>query len=115
MKHHRNVRSWVLVAGTALLLGAILVTPLALRPTTAKTLSPSPERTVQRAWQRAQEIGVYSFSSEIVQTVYPAPALINVGRSSRKATIYLEGQANLPESQMSLTLWTGGGLSLIHI
>ena len=51
----------------------------------------SPEQVVQRAWRRAQEAGVYHFTTEIVQTTYPAPAVVNVGRSPRKESLHFEG------------------------
>jgi len=65
---------------------------------------------VQRAWRLAQESGAYHFSTDIVQTTYPAPAVSNVGRSSRQETLYIEGQANLPERTLSMTLWKGGSV-----
>ncbi len=45
---------------------------------------PAPEEVVQAARRHAQEAGAYHFATEIVQATYPAPALVNVGRSSRQ-------------------------------
>lgn len=70
---------------------------------------PSPEDEVQAAWRRAQESGVYHFATGIVQTTYLAPRLANVGRSSRVESLYLEGETNLPERVMRMTLWQNGG------
>jgi len=67
----------------------------------------SPEREVQAAWQRAQQAGAYRFATRLVQTTYPAPALVNVGRSSRQETVYLEGDVDLPERTMLMSLWQG--------
>ena len=68
-----------------------------------------PEHVVQSAWQRAQEIGSYQFSSDITQTTYPAPALSNFGSTSQKEYVYLEGSVSLPKQSMSLSLWNGDG------
>ncbi len=106
-RSHRYAR--LLLAISIVLLTVLFVAaPLVSQATP----TPSAEQTVQRAWQRAQEIGVYHFGTEIAQTVYPAPALVNVGRSSRQSTLHLEGQTNLPERQLDMTLWNGGGNAL---
>ncbi len=122
MMRSRNVKYLLLSISTSFLFMVVVIAPLtSLRYELAdiwgqaRAVAPSaftrssPEHEVQAAWRRAQEAGAYHFSTEIVQTTYPAPALVNVGRSSRKNTIYLEGQTNLPERQLYLTLWTGGG------
>jgi len=72
----------------------------------------SAEHQVRTAWQKAQQIGIYHYNTTLVQTTWPQPKLENVGLSSRQERIYLEGQANLPEEQLSLkpefrTLTTG--------
>jgi hypothetical protein len=64
---------------------------------------------VQSAWQRAQEIGVYHFATEIVQTTHPAPAIANFGRSSRQDTVYLEGDVDTPARTILMSLWQNGG------
>ncbi|MBC8450428.1 MAG: hypothetical protein H8D78_22055, partial [Chloroflexi bacterium] len=125
MKRSRNLRYLLVAVSVGLLFTAVVIAPLTSLPhevadawnwawgrLSSVSASSSPEHEVQAAWQRAQEADVYGFSTEIVQKTYPAPALINVGRSSRKDTIYLEGQTNLTERQMSLALWTGGGNAL---
>ncbi len=64
---------------------------------------------VNAAWRRAQESGVYHFSTTVVETTHPAPTVANVGRSSRKEQIYLEGETNLPERALQMMLWQNGG------
>ncbi|MGC9400243.1 MAG: LamG-like jellyroll fold domain-containing protein [Anaerolineae bacterium] len=64
---------------------------------------------MRAAWQRAQEIGQYHFTSELAQTTHPGPALVNVGRSSETDVLYMEGEANLPADQLHLTLWDHEG------
>jgi len=70
---------------------------------------PTPEQQVQAAWRRAQQSGVYHYTTEILQTTYPAPMLANVGRSAREDRLYIEGQTNLPAREMLMTLWQSGG------
>jgi uncharacterized repeat protein (TIGR01451 family) len=75
--------------------------------TTMATVSPS--NPINAAWRRAQASGVYSFSTTIVETTHPAPTVANVGRGSREERIYLEGETNLPERQLRMTLWRNSG------
>jgi subtilase family serine protease/subtilisin-like proprotein convertase family protein len=69
----------------------------------------SPQMTVQRAWELAQEIGAYHFATAVDQTTFPAPAIANVGQSSHTETYHLEGDVNLPEQVLNLMLWQDGG------
>ena len=112
MKRSCNVKYLLLSISIGLLFTAVVIAPLTSLPhevadawnrawprlLPSVSAASSAEQEVRAAWQRAQEAGVYGFSTEIVQKTYPALALVNVGRSSRKDTIYLEGQTNLPES-----------------
>ena len=84
---------------------ATVIAPLA----SGAAPSLSPQQVVQRAWQRAQEVGVYHFATDIAQTTYPAPRLTNVGRSSRQETLHIEGETDLPARTMQMALWQGGG------
>ncbi len=68
-----------------------------------------PGEAIQAAWRRAQQSGVYHYSTELIQTIYPSPALSNVGRSAQEDLLYMEGQTDLPNRAMQLTLWTKGG------
>ncbi|HUW08264.1 MAG TPA: hypothetical protein VM537_00970, partial [Anaerolineae bacterium] len=79
MKHPRRYRLWAVALGVVTLLSAVLAATLALPPTLAHAVPPSPERAVQRAWQNAQGAGVYNFASDIVRTKFPAPSLANFG------------------------------------
>ena len=105
MKRSRQYGYWVWIISVVLLIVGFATVPRvseAGRP-------PSSEDVVQRAWRLAQESGAYRFSTEIVQTTYPAPALVNVGRSSRQDTVHIEGETSLPERTMRMSLWQGGG------
>ena len=70
---------------------------------------PSPEKTIQRAWESAQANGVYHFNTSVEQVTYPAPAIANLGQSSRTDTYYLQGEVNAPADSLSLTLWQNAG------
>ena len=109
MKHHQRHRCWVLAVGVVPLLFAMLAATLAPPLALADPPSPSPKRAVQRAWQAAQRLGDYHFTSEVAQTTFPAPSLANFGRSSRQETFYLEGDVNLPARAMTMRLWGAGG------
>ncbi len=108
MKHLHQYGRWAFGASVVLLLIGLA---LPLRPSRAELSS---EQAIQRAWQRAQESGDYRFSTDIAQTTYPAPALVNVGRGSRQDILHIEGETNLYERTMFMALWKGGG-SLIGL
>lgn len=107
MKPHSLTRwSYVLAA-------AVLLLMMALIPQQAShARSSSAEEEVQAAWQRAQRAGAYRFATEILQTTYPAPALVNVGRSSRQDRLRIEGEISLPDRTLLMTLWQDGGSAL---
>jgi len=106
MEHSRRTGRWVLgIGGVLLLLSAcVLVFTFRDRP-------PQPQAgpAVQRAWRRAQELGNYRFVSDVAVRTLPAPALANVGRSSREERLHLEGAIDLPARSMRLSLWQGEG------
>ena len=66
---------------------------------------PSPSQVVQTAWRNAQDAGAYHFHSIVTQITHPGPALANVGRSSRRKTLHLEGETDLPAERLLLHLW----------
>ena len=105
MKHSRHYPYWAPIVGVTLLL--IVLASVPFTPPAAS--APTAEQAVQGAWQRAQESGAYRFATEVVQTTFPAPKLVNVGRSSRKDTLHIEGQVSLPERTLLLSLWSNGG------
>jgi hypothetical protein len=89
---------------------ALLLVLFAILPSISRAASGfSPEEAVQRAWQRAQEVGAYHFTTEMLQTTFPAPTLANVGRSSRRETLHLEGNVDLPARAIRMSLWKDGG------
>ena len=44
-------------------------------PSLASPARPSAERQVRAAWQKARQVGVYRYSTSIVQTTWPLPRL----------------------------------------
>jgi hypothetical protein len=99
---------FVVAFALALTCAALCVQPSIQAPSWASTL-PAPADQVRAAWQRAQQVGVYDFGTTLVQTTYPAPTLLNVGRSSRRQTLYLAGRTNQPAQTMNVRLWVEGG------
>jgi hypothetical protein len=95
-----------LLAAPCALIAVLLAFPV---HTAATGTPPFAKDPVDAAWQRAQESGVYQFTTTVVETTHPAPTVANVGRSSREERLYLEGETNLPESALRLTLWRNGG------
>ena len=92
--------SWLFVA-LCLFTMALLAYP---------TIATSTERSgIEAAWQRAREAGSYHFTADIRQTVAPRPTVLNVGRASKEEALHLEGETNLPDRQLHLTLWSQGG------
>jgi hypothetical protein len=101
MKAPRRTSSRTILLTLALLLISMIL------PSVAAADAISPEQTVQRAWQAARDAGAYNFTSDVVQTSYPA--LGNVGRSSTRNSLHLEGDVDLPGRTMQMRMWTGGG------
>jgi hypothetical protein len=104
MKRTRRTGYWMLLLAA---IAVLIALGLAL-PTAHVASEPSPDQVVQGAWQRARQVGVYRFVTELERTTYPASSLANVGRSSRTDTLHIEGQINLPERALLMSLWQGG-------
>lgn len=99
----KSCGSFLFLFAVLLLLFAVLI------PRSSQAMPLPAQQEVQAAWQHAQRAGAYRFATEIVQTTHPAPALANVGRGSRQDTLYIEGQANLANHTLLMTLWQSGG------
>jgi subtilisin-like proprotein convertase family protein len=97
--HAVAAKRWLLPA--CLLILAMLILP--------NVLPASEPSGLTAAWERAREAGSYHFTADIRQTVVPQPTILNVGRESKVETFHLEGQTNLPDRQLHLTLWSQGG------
>lgn len=104
----------------ALLIGLLLTAgylALAASPSTTAGKAPSPVDAVSAAWQAAQKSGSYHFTSDVVQVTVPAATLLHVGSRSQREQVYLEGQTDLREQSMELSLWSdslaNGGSVLI--
>lgn len=101
MKRSHPLRLWL-----AFFISLTLL--LTAQPYVLRAAAPA-ESDLQAVWQRVQESGQYHFSAEIVQTTSPLPSVRNVGRESQEMRLHLEGQTNLPDEYLHLTLWRGGG------
>ena len=71
----------------------------------------TPPAAVRRAWQRAKDVGVYHFATELTQTTYPAPAVANIGRSPLVDELHLEGDMDLPQESVYMSLWQDGNVT----
>ncbi|MEA3342286.1 MAG: hypothetical protein U9R15_20155, partial [Chloroflexota bacterium] len=91
-----------------MLLPVLAVLALALLAYPALTTS-AEQNTIAAVWNRARESGVYHFSADVRQTTAPLSTVRNVGRASKEQAIHLEGETNLPDRQLHLTLWSQGG------
>ena len=61
------------------------------------------------AWQKVKAAGSYHFTSDVLQKTIPVASLTNVGRSSHTDALHLEGQNDLRNQALELTLWNQGG------
>ncbi len=66
-----------------------------------------PESALRGAWQKARQVGAYSFSSTVTQTTFPAPLLGNAGRHPDVKTLTLEGEVDQAADRLRLWLWEG--------
>ena len=73
------------------------------------TGSPDPAEAVRHAWERARDAGAYRFTSDLIQLLYPAPAIANAGSTPQREELHLEGDVDLSAQTMNLKLWQGGG------
>ena len=97
-------------ARTSLLASFFLVLAgVALFSLTSRAVSASPRQALSKVWERAYDAGAYGFVTDIRQSTVPQSTVLNVGRTSKERSLHLEGETNLPERQMSLTLWSQGG------
>jgi len=78
---------------------------LALGSHAAPTPKPMPETTVRRAWQMAQQAGAYHFSTKVVQTHHPGPALANVGSGATERVLQLEGETDQAAETLFIRMW----------
>ena len=80
-----------------------------LSPSLASALRPGDLDVVKAAWTRARQAGAYHFSADIQQLIVPEATVTNVGRTSKQDSMHLDGQVDLPDQQLHLTLWSQGG------
>lgn len=67
----------------------------------------SAERGVTDAWQRAQRADEFRFKTNVAQTTHPAPALANVGHSSREDSVHVEGRLQRADQRIQMRVWQG--------
>jgi len=101
----RNHTSWVIL----LTLSVVSLFGLLARPLGAHAPEITARGEIEAAWQRADELGAYGYTSDIVQTTWPLPKLENVGLSSQTDRLYIEGRVDRHADTMNLLLWSQGG------
>ena len=94
-----------LLASLALLVAAFWWRPQ-LAGAAARLTAPDP---VTAAWAKAKAAGSYHFTSDVLQKTIPVASLTNVGRTSHTDAFHLEGQNDLRQQTLELTLWHQGG------
>ena len=62
---------------------------------------------LQDIWQRVEDVGVYEYQTEVIQTAHPLPILANVGLHSTETHVYIQGNVNRPEQRLSMAMWDG--------
>ncbi|MBN1668152.1 MAG: LamG domain-containing protein, partial [Anaerolineales bacterium] len=107
MNHSQKLLHIVLTVCILMASGAMLFIPT--QSVCAAEETDQPEEIIQQAWQRAQALGSYEFSSDIVQTTFPAPSLANFGRTSQDEYVFLTGSVDIAARVMNLSLWQGNG------
>jgi hypothetical protein len=108
---HSGNRIWaaaVLLAAAVLFAIGVYLLPWFTRG--EGDVSHIPGQAVERAWQRARELGIYHFTTDLETTISstgrPVPE-----NSARHERLYLEGQVNLPAQKIELTMWERGGIA----
>ncbi|MCA9998559.1 MAG: hypothetical protein KDE56_22505 [Anaerolineales bacterium] len=95
-RHHLLSTSWLL---------ALLAFAMLLPQAAQGAPSDTPERQIEAAWERAQASNAYQYRSQLEQTVYPLPKIANAGRQPHQQFIGMEGEVNLAQKSLNLTLW----------
>jgi uncharacterized repeat protein (TIGR01451 family) len=102
---HRRTRRHDLIISLGMLL-TVFGIGLALLVRVVSAVHPNP---AIAAWERVKATGSYHFTASVVQTSTPRPTVANVGRSSTRQDLHLEGATNLADRTMQLRLWSQDG------
>lgn len=108
----RSLRHYHLILVILLSIALLAGTAFLVAPKPHDGQQPNARAEVQAAWQRARDAGSYQFTADVLQHTIPLPTVTNAGRRSRQDALRLEGQTNLREQQMRLTVWSQGGSTL---
>ncbi|MCJ7550915.1 MAG: hypothetical protein MUQ30_14680, partial [Anaerolineae bacterium] len=106
-----SLRNWGYLAAALLALGVVLsAQPWAVLAATGPRLADSDaEAAVQGAWRDAKGIGIYRYTTDIVQTTWPALRVENAGQVASEERIYIEGETDMPAETMRMRLWSDDG------
>ena len=89
---------------SALLILAIILFAVA-RATRPLAAAPSPQDAVQTAWDNAKASPTFAYTSNILQTTYPAPKITSAGKPLQIDTFYIDALVDQHAEKMELELW----------
>ncbi len=64
---------------------------------------------ISHVWRNVQRAGSYEFAADFTQHTISVASVRNIGRSSQRQDIRLEGATDLNEQFLDMTLWSNGG------
>ena len=98
----------VLLAAVLFFISGAFIASFIFRSGSAAPLTP--EKIVERAWQRARELGSYKFTTSLEAAITPEGQPVHTN-SARHERLYMEGQVDLPRRKLDMTLWEKGGIA----
>jgi hypothetical protein len=107
--YHPPPRLWLGLLAACVLLGAGLIGVFWWPNVSNAASGLVASDPVTAAWEKARAAGSYAFTSDVTQVSIPTAKITNVGRTSRTDKLHLEGQNDVRQSKLALTLWSEGG------
>ncbi|MCP4210777.1 MAG: hypothetical protein GY764_04790 [Halieaceae bacterium] len=99
---------WTILPGVA---GLLLLLVFLARPTQAR----QDQDALEQIRKQVQEAGSYSFKADLVQLTIRLATARNVGRSSRRSEMRVEGETNLREATLDMQIWSQGDSILDNV
>lgn len=105
---HRRFRQWFRLWSFVAFVGV----GLGMWPALGFAAPATPATVVRAAWQSANNAEALHFTSELVQSTYPAMTVANSGRSPRVEQLSIVGQTDVPAQLIAMTLTQPGAQPL---
>lgn len=67
---------------------------------------------LQAAWERARDVGAYSFTADVEQTLIPRPLPSMIGQTDQRVDMRMEGEVALPDYAHLQLRFEGSGLDV---